>query len=201
MQDAATLRQIKTRYRALEALMDERMRRQWAATEAQTYGRGGVSAVSSATGMSRNTIRKGLAELAARKKNPRAPVDARTRQKGGGRKRLSETDPGLAQALDRLVEPTTRSDPPPLRWTCKSTMNLAEALTSEEHPVGAWTVGAMLREAGYSLQGNRKTKEDTSHPGRNARVRIYQRLGGAISAARPASDLGGHQEEGAGRPL
>jgi transposase len=169
MQDAATLRQIKTRYRALEALMDERMRRQWAATEAQTYGRGGVSAVSSATGMSRNTIRKGLAELAARKKNPRAPVDARIRQKGGGRKRLSETDPGLAQALDRLVEPTTRGDPmSPLRWTCKSTMNLAEALTRQGHPVGAWTVGAMLREAGYSLQGNRKTKEGGSHPARNA---------------------------------
>jgi hypothetical protein len=169
MQDVATLRQIKTRYRALEALMDERMRRQWAATEAQTYGRGGVSAVSSATGMSRNTIRKGLAELAARKKNPRAPVDARIRQKGGGRKRLSETDPGLAQALDRLVAPTTRGDPmSPLRWTCKSTMNLAEALTRQGHPVGAWTVGAMLREAGYSLQGNRKSKEGGSHPARNA---------------------------------
>jgi len=169
MQDAATLRQIKTRYRALEALMDERMRRRWAATEAQTYGRGGVSAVSSATGMSRNTIRKGLAELAARKKKPRAPVDARIRQKGGGRKRLTETDPGLAQALDRLVEPTTRGDPmSPLRWTCKSTMNLAEALRRQGHAVGAWTVGAMLREAGYSLQGNRKTKEGGSHPARNA---------------------------------
>src|SRR5438093_8826201 len=110
MQDASALRQIKSRYRALAPLMDERMRRQWAASEAQSYGRGGVSAVSSVTGMSRNTIRKGLAELAARKKNPRAPVAARIRQKGGGRKRLTETDPGLQQALDRLVEPTTRGD-------------------------------------------------------------------------------------------
>ncbi len=108
------------------------MRRQWAATEAQTYGRGGVSAVSSATGMSRNTIRKGLVELAARKKNPRAPVAARIRKQGGGRKRLTETDPGLAQALDRLIEPSTRGDPmSPLRWTCKSTMNLAQALTRQ----------------------------------------------------------------------
>ena len=111
MPDAAALRQIKTRYRELGPLMDERLRRQWAASEAQTYGRGGVSAVSSATGMSRNTIRKGLTELAARKRNPRAPIDARIRRKGGGRKRLTETDPGLLQALDRLVEPTTRGDP------------------------------------------------------------------------------------------
>jgi hypothetical protein len=110
MQAAAALRQIKSRYRGLAPLMDERMRRQWAATEAQTYGRGGVSAVSGATGMSRNTIRKGLVELAARKRNPRQPVAARIRKQGGGRKRLTETDPGMAQALDRLIEPTTRGD-------------------------------------------------------------------------------------------
>lgn len=185
MRDAATLRQIKARYRALETLMDERMRRQWAASEAQTYGRGGVSAVSRATGMSRNTIRKGVAELAARKKHPRAPRETRIRQKGGGRKRLTDTDPGLAQALDRLVDPTTRGDPmSPLRWTCKSTMHLAEALTRQGHPVGAWTVGAMLREAGYRLQGTRKTKEGGSHPDRNAQfeyinasVERFQQLG------------------------
>lgn len=169
MQDAAAIRQIKTRYRALGALMDERMRRQWAAAEAQTYGRGGVSAVSGATGMSRNTIRKGLSELAARKKNPRQPVGSRIRKAGGGRKRLTQIDPGLAQALDRLVEPSTRGDPmSPLRWSCKSTMNLAAALTRQGHPVGAWTVGAMLRQAGYSLQGNRKTQEGGAHPDRNA---------------------------------
>ena len=98
MQDAAALRQIKSRYRSLGPFMDERLRRQWAATEAQAYGRGGLSAVSSATGMSRNTIRKGLFELAARKKNPKAVLDARVRKQGGGRKRLTETDPDLAQA-------------------------------------------------------------------------------------------------------
>ena len=118
MQDAATLRQIKLRYRSLGPLMDERLRRQWAATEAQAYGRGGLSAVSSATGMSRNTIRKGLFELAARKKNPKAVMDARVRKQGGGRKRLTETDPDLAEALYQLVEPTSRGDPmSPLRWT------------------------------------------------------------------------------------
>ena len=169
MQDVATLRQIKSRYRSLGPLMDERMRRQWAATEAQTYGRGGLSAVSSATGMSRNTIRRGLEELVARKKNPRAAVDARVRKQGGGRKRLTETDPGLAEALDQLVEPASRGDPmSPLRWTCKSTVNLAQALTRQGHPIGAWTVGGLLREAGYSLQSNRKTKDGASHPDRNA---------------------------------
>jgi transposase len=169
MQDAAALRQIKLRYRSLQPVMDERLRRQWAATEAHAYGRGGLSAVSSATGMSRNTIRKGLVELAARKKNPRAPVDARLRKEGGGRKRLTETDPGLVSALEQLVEPTSRGDPmSPLRWTCKSTVNLAEALTRQGHPVGPWTVGMLLKEAGYSLQSNRKTKEGGSHPDRNA---------------------------------
>ncbi len=178
MRDAAAFRQIKSRYRALAPLMDERMRRQWAATEAQTYGRGGVSAVASATGMSRNTIRKGLLELAARKKNPRASVPTRIRKEGGGRERLTETDPGLAQALDRLIEPTTRGDPmSPLRWTCKSTMNLAQALTRHGHAVGAWTVGAMLKQAGYSLQSNRKTKEGASHPDRNAQ---FEYINGSV---------------------
>jgi hypothetical protein len=169
MPDVVVVRQIKSRYRALAPLMDERMRRQWAATEAQTYGRGGVSAVSSATGMSRNTIRKGLFELAARKKHPRVAVSPRIRKEGGGRKRLTETDPGLGPALDRLIEPATRGDPmSPLRWTCKSTTHLAQALTAQGHRVGAWTVGSMLKQAGYSLQSNRKTKEGGTHPDRNA---------------------------------
>ena len=151
MQDAAALRQIKSRYRSLRPLMDERLRRQWAATEAQAYGRGGLSAVSIATGMSRNTIPKGLVELAVRKRNPKAAVEARLRKEGGGRKRL--TDPGLAQALEQLVEPMSRGDPmSALRWTCKSTLNLAEALTRQGHPIGAWMVGNLLKESGYSLQ-------------------------------------------------
>ena len=100
------------------------------------------------------------------------------RKKGGGRKRLTKTDPGLAQGLDRLIEPTTRGDPmSPLRWTCKSTMNLAQALTRHGHPVGAWTVGVMLKEAGYSLQSNRKTKEGGSHPDRNAQ---FEYINGSV---------------------
>jgi hypothetical protein len=169
MHDASALRQIKTRYGSLAPLMDERMRRQWAATEAQTYGWGGLSAVSIATGMSRNTIRKGLAELAKRKKNPRAKVVSGLRRKGGGRKLLTVSDPGLSAALEQLVEPLSRGDPmSPLRWTCKSTTHLAGELTRQGHPISPWTVGSVLKTAGYSLQSNRKTKEGASHPDRNA---------------------------------
>lgn len=145
------------------------MRRQWAATEAQTYGWGGMSAVSEATGMSRNTIRKGVAEIAARKKKPKAAVSTRLRKAGGGRKRLSESDPQLLEALEGLVEPASRGDPmSPLRWTCKSTRQLARELTGQGHPVSPWTVGTLLKADGYSLQSNRKTKEGASHPDRNA---------------------------------
>jgi len=104
-----------------------------------------------------------------RKKNPGAVVSSGLRKKGGGRKRLTETDPGLTEALNWLVEPTSRGDPmSPLRWTCKSTAHLAEELSRQGHPIGAWTVGNMLNASGYSLQSNRKTKEGGSHPDRNA---------------------------------
>jgi transposase len=169
MHDAALVQQIKTRYRALDALMDERMRRQWAATEASTYGRGGVSAVSEATGLSRNTIRKGIAEAAPLKRYPRRALSGRLRQPGGGRKRLTELDPGLLDALERLVEPLTRGDPMrALRWTLKSTTQLARELTRQGRAISPWSVGALLKAEGYSLQGNRKTKEGDSHPDRNA---------------------------------
>jgi hypothetical protein len=183
MQDPFMIRQIQSRYRSLEPLMDERMRRQWAATEAKEYGWGGLSAVSIATGMSRNTIRRGMEELAARKKRPKAKVDSRLRKKGGGRKRLTESYPELAAALERLVDPMSRGDPmSPLRWTCKSTYDLAEELTLQGHQVSPRTVGTLLKMAGYSLQSNRKTKEGSSHPDRNAQfehiaktVRNFQR--------------------------
>lgn len=169
MHIASAIRQIKSRYRSLVPLMDERLRRQWAATEARAYGWGGLSAVSAATGMSRNTIRKGVAELEVRKKKSKAVVEARLRRKGGGRKCLTASDPGLLVALEVLVEPMSRGDPQSaLRWTCKSTARLAEELTRQAHPIGAWTVGALLRKAGYSLQSNRKTKEGARHPDRNA---------------------------------
>jgi len=130
---------------------------------------GGVRAVSTVTGMSPNTIRKGLAELAVREEDPDAPVESRLRATGAGRKKSTDADPELLQALESLVDPMTRGDPESaLRWTCKSTTLLAQELTRRRHPVSARTVGRLLNEAGYSLQSNRKTLEGASHPDRNA---------------------------------
>lgn len=169
MLDAAAREGLQVRYAALSPLMDERMRRQWAAAEAQSHGWGGVRFVSAAIGMSHNTLRKGQRELAARRKHPGTPVPARLRQPGAGRKRATEADPELAAALERLVDPVTRGDPQsPLKWTCKSTTQLAVELTRQGHPVSSRTVGRLLKAAGYSLQGNRKTKEGGTHPDRNA---------------------------------
>ena len=165
--------------------MDERMRRQWAAAEAKSYGWGGVRAVSGATGLSPNTIAKGLAELATREENPTAAIEVRLRAPGAGRKRCTQADTELPAALERLVDPATRGDPEsPLRWTCKSTTQLAGELTRQGHPVSPSTVGRLLKAAGYSLQGNRKTKEGGDHPDRNAQfehitatVRGFQKRG------------------------
>ncbi|MHB9001119.1 MAG: ISAzo13 family transposase [Thermoanaerobaculia bacterium] len=169
MQDLSTVEQIALRYRSLAPLMDERMRRQWAASEAEAYGWGGVSAVSAAIAMSPNTIRRGIAELLERAAHPDAPVESRIRRPGGGRKALTEIDLELLDSLERLVDPTTRGDPEsPLRWTCKSTTQLAEALTRQGHALSPRSVGRLLNEAGYSLQSNRKTVEGASHPDRNA---------------------------------
>ena len=157
------------KYLSLAPMMDERMRRQWAASEARAYGWGGVRAVSGAIGMSPNTIRRGLAELENRQANPDAPLDLRVRRPGGGRKALTENDPALVDALEHLVDPVTRGDPEsPLRWTCKSTTQLAAALTRQGHALSPRSVGRLLNAAGYSLQSNRKTLEGASHPDRNA---------------------------------
>ena len=200
MQDEVTLQLIESKYRLLAPLMDERVRRQWAATEAQVYGWGGVSAVSSATGMSRKTIRKGLAELEVRELDPEAPVEQRLRRPGGGRKQLTATDPKLFAKLEWLIDPTTRGDPmSPLRWTCKSTHELAQALTEQGHALSPRTVGRLLNAAGYSLQGNRKTKEGAEHPDRNAQFehinatvkRLQQRSQPVISVDTKKKELVG----------
>ena len=173
MRDHPVDKQIEAKYRSLSPLMDERMRRQWAAAESRAYGWGGVQAVSGAIHMSPNTIRKGLEELAARDSNPDAAVDSRLRKPGGGRKRCSDSDAGLLETLQWLVEPVTRGDPcSPLRWTCKSTTKLAEELEQSGHPVSPRTIGRMLKADGYSLQSNRKTKEGASHPDRNAQFEL-----------------------------
>jgi hypothetical protein len=149
--------------------MDERMRRQWAACEATALGWGGVAAVAKATGLAWNTIKAGMRELGERAERPDEPVAQRIRRCGGGRKPVIETDPQLLAALEALVDPVTRGHPEsPLRWTCKSTTKLAEELTRQNHPVTDRTVAALLKQAGYSLQANRKTREGNQHFDRNA---------------------------------
>jgi hypothetical protein len=184
--------------------MDERLRRQWAAAEARELGRGGVTAVACATGMSRTTITVGGRELELPIKQ-REQEALRVRRPGGGRRSLAQTDPDLLAALEALVEPVTRGDPEsPLRWTCKSTAKLAAELTRQKHPVSDRTVATMLKQAGYSLQANRKTREGASHPDRNAQfeylntcVRQFDRRGQpAISVDTKKKELVGDFKNG-----
>ena len=182
------IQRIRTKYRSLSGMMDERMRRQWAASEAADLGWGGVTSVASATGMARNTIMVGNRELEHRRTHPKMAISVQLRRPGGGRKRLTVTDPGLQRALEVLVDPMTRGHPQSaLRWTCKSTAVLAEELRRQNHPVTDRTVAAMLKATGYSLQANRKTREGASHPDRNAqfeyinqRVRSFEKSGDPV---------------------
>ena len=156
---------IKERYARLTAVLDERSRRLLVAAESQVIGRSGITAVSKATGVSRRVIRQGMAELT----NPSVLPSGRVRRPGGGRKKAIDRDPALKQDLEELLESTTRGDPEaPLRWTCKSVRNLSAELKQRGHSVSHQVVADLLHELGYSLQSNRKTKEGTSHPDRNA---------------------------------
>jgi transposase len=155
---------LVAKYAALEGLLDERARRLWAGAESRAIGYGGDALVSAATGLARATIRHGRSEIEVG-----VEASGRIRQPGAGRPRLEDAQPGLKDALERLVEPLTRGDPmSPLRWTCKSKANLAAALTKAGWSVSATTVGRLLHEMGYSLQSVRKNREGASHPDRNA---------------------------------
>ena len=157
--------EIRAKYRALLPSMDERHRRLWAGTEARALGRGGIAVVARATGLARNTVARGLGELAEKKS---LSID-RVRRPGAGRKRATLLVPGLAVALEELVEPVTRGDPEsPLRWTSKSTRHLAGELNGQGFEVSHTLVAGLLHELEYSLQANRKTLEGASHPDRNA---------------------------------
>jgi hypothetical protein len=176
MQDAAIVEGIRVKYLALSPVMDERVRRHWAATEAMALGWGGVSAVAIATGLARNTIATGVRELTQRGEQIDVTIDVRLRRLGGGRKPITDVDPQVLRALEELVDPVTRGHPEsPLRWTCKSTAKLAEELTHRNHPITDRTVARLLRQAGYSLQANRKTREGSSHPDRNAQFEYINR--------------------------
>src|SRR5260370_23684254 len=172
MRDQRIVRWIETKYQGLSPELTERGRRRWRAVEAVSLGRGGISVGSAATGLAHSPIRRGIREL-----NPGdAPPPGYERRPGAGRKPVAALDPGIRAALERLVEPGGRGDPQsPLRWTCKGTRRLAEALTAQGHVVGPTTVRHLLKEAGYSLQANRKTREGSSHPDRDAQFRYINR--------------------------
>jgi hypothetical protein len=213
--DWSTVTRIRRKYRVVAPELDERHRRQWAAAEAREIGYGGVSVVARATGLARSTIHAGLRDV---QDSPRQRLKAaeRIRRAGGGRRPLTSTDPALLTALLALIEPTTRGDPESaLRWTCKSTVQLAAELTREDHPVSPRTIATLLKDAGYGLQANRKTREGTSHPDRDAQFRYLARVIGqchhdgqpAISVDTKKKELvgdfknGGREWRPHGRPL
>jgi hypothetical protein len=166
--------------------MNERLRRHWAACETLTLPRGGATLVAQATGLSRTTIWAGRKELRQQAELPPEEIQPeRARAPGGGRHLVEDGDPTVIRDLEALVEATTRGDPQsPLRWTCKSTRNLAAELNRLGHGVSHVTVATLLHDLDYSLQANRKTKEGTEHPDRDAQfehinwqVRAFQRQG------------------------
>ena len=201
MQDAKVEARIRRKFRLVAVELDERRRRQWAAAEARDVGWGGISLVARATGLSRPTIMAGLKDL-ERSAKSRLVAAARVRSPGGGRRTLTQSDPGLLEALERLIDPATRGDPmSPLRWTCKSTAKLAEELTRQNHPVSDRTVAMLLKQSGYSLQANRKIARRLVAPGPQCSVRVHQPAGDGVSEAATTRGLGGHEKEGIGRRI
>jgi transposase len=184
---------VGDRFRLLAGELDERALRLWAAAEAVALGRGGTAAVARATGIAVSTIRRGRAELAAGD----SPGPGRVRRAGAGRKRLTERDPRLLEDLERLVEGDARGDPEqPLRWTAKSLRTLAAELRAQGHQISARSVAPLLRKLGYSLQGNRKTKEGSNHPDRDAQFRqINQTVTAAIAAKQPVISVDTKKKE------
>jgi hypothetical protein len=169
----STTDELEHKYALLFPHLNERQRHLVAATDAEQLGRGGVSLVARATGFSRPTIYRAIRNL------QQSPLSGeRIRQLGAGRKESVAHDPQLLPTLEALIDPDTRGDPmSPLRWTCKSTRQLADLLTAQGHPISHMKVAQLLHALHYSLQGNAKTKEGKQHPDRDAQFRYIQRRG------------------------
>jgi len=181
-------------YGLLRPHLDERQRRLLLGSEALELGRGGIKAVAAATGVHPDTVGWGVREAEGR-------PEPRVRAPGGGRKKLADTDPRLVPALTALVDPQTRGDPEsPLRWTTKSARNLAGALTTAGHPVSDRTVARLLREQGYSLQGNAMVAEGAQHADRDAQFRyISDRAGEFLAAGDLVVSVDAKKKEKAGQ--
>jgi hypothetical protein len=184
---------IRLRFAVLGPVLDERGKRRFAAAEAMAAGHGGVSAVTRATGIARSTTGRALTEL----REGEAPEPDRVRRPGGGRKPLSETDASLLDDLRSLVEPEARGDPQsPLQWTCKSLRKLSQSLRDMGHTIGRTLVGELLHKLDYRLQANRKTREGSHNPDRDAQFRyINDRVKEALAAGEPAISVDTKKKE------
>jgi hypothetical protein len=184
---------IRARYRRAVPFLDERGHRLFAANEALAIGYGGVTAVAMATGLARSTIRRAIVEL----QGGSNPIGQRVRRQGGGRKRAVVLQPGLPAALETLIEDAIRGDPEtPLRWVSRSQRRLARALCERGFAVSQKLVGLLLRELGYSCQANRKTREGTTHPDRDAQfAHINTVVQAAIEAGEPAISVDTKKKE------
>ena len=187
---------LATLFDLISPHLNERQRRLLLGAGARALGRGGGARMARLSGMSRPTVYAGVREL----DEPPDP-HGRIRRPGGGPKRLQDTDPDLVEALDRLVDPDTRGDPcSPLRWTTKSTRELAEALTAQGHPVSDDTVGRLLREQGYRLQRTVKTLEGARHPDRDAQFRyLNEQAKVHLAAGQPVVSVDTKKKELVGR--
>ena len=190
---------ITARYKALVGVLDERQRRLYAAAEAKVLGHGGAKRVWTATGVARGSILAGLKELEQVRQEEQGPATERRRirRPGAGRKTLLEQDPAIREALERLVEPMTVGDPEaPLRWTCKSLMQLSRELQAQGYTISHMSVGTLLKEMGYGLQGNRKTLEGKGHPDRNAQFEfINEKADAALLAGQPVISVDTKKKE------
>ncbi len=190
--------QIRQQYEQIRSSLDERGRREWAASEAMVLGYGGIALVHRATGIVPSTIGKGISELRQRRDGHVEPEGKRrVRRPGGGRPKKTTEDPELLRHLEELVEPVARGDPmSPLRWTCKSLRRLADELVTQGHSVSYRTVGRLLKSLKYSLQGNRKTIEGAQHPDRNAQFEyINAQTSQVIANGNPAISVDTKKKE------
>lgn len=190
-------KEIQTRYANIEWALNEKLRRLFAANEAKVYGHGGITVAQKATGVARNSIKQGLKELSDKEEMAGSSSPARIRKIGGGRKASVKQDKKLRIALEKLVEPTTLGDPEsPLRWTCKSLRQLESELRSQGFSVSHTSVGSLLKEMGYSLQGNQKTLEGSKHPDRNEQFEfINSQTEDAIRAGQPVISVDTKKKE------
>lgn len=190
--------QVRERYRKLKGNLTERARRLFAASEALALGHGGVAIVMRATGMARATITAGMREVNALERGAAAPMDpTRSRRPGAGRKKTTVKDPTLLPDLKALVDSTTRGDPEsPLLWTARSLRNLVTALAQKGHETSPAMVARLLKDLGYSLQGNRKRLEGAQHPDRNAQFEhITETVRQQRDAGQPAISVDAKKRE------